>query len=390
MSARVDGGARQVIDELLNAARVALDMELAFLSHIEGDEQHFEYVFGTPRSLRLEKGARVPAAGAYCALMLRGEIPHVVTDVRGHRVLGPMPVTSSIGARSCCGVPVHLPDGQLYGTLCGLDSEIRTDLSDDQVTVLSVISSLLSHQLAALLTEQRVAEIRRQSLLSLIEPGALTMVAQPIVDVAGERVAGYEALARFTRTDAGRPGADLVFAEAELGLGEAFEQAALAAALELLPRLPVDAYLSVSLSAASLTSAVVVEQLAAAPLSRLVLELTEHEAVEDYECTSPGAPCSPPSSASRRSSASGWWVRGWRPPRSGTCCRRWPSRCCRATCSAVLRPFPTAETCSRGSSTRRAGAPADEGMLAGVYGQAPGSVRPWLSNSCRAHAATAA
>jgi EAL domain-containing protein (putative c-di-GMP-specific phosphodiesterase class I) len=278
------GGARQLIDELLNAARVALGMDLTFLSHIDDGQQEFEYVSRPEAALVLPQGTRIPAAGAYCAVMLAGDVAHAVADVRQHPVLGAMPVTAEVGVGAYCGVPVHLPDGQLYGTLCGLDPEVRHDLSDDQVTVLRTISSLLGHQLAELAREERGREVQRQELLALLEPGALRMVAQPIVDVTEDRTAGFEALARFTRADGQPSRPDLVFAEAaEVGLGLIFEQAALTAALQLLPALPEDAYLSVNLSAASLTSASVVEQLAEAPLHRLILELTEHEAVEDYD-----------------------------------------------------------------------------------------------------------
>ena len=281
---RTPSGAGKVIDELLHAARVALQMDLTFLSHIDDGQQTFEYVSNRIGGVALEPGLQVPADGAYCAVMLAGDAAHAVGDVRSHPVLGPMAVTEAMGVGAYCGVPVHLPDGQLYGTLCGLDPEVRNDLSDDQVTVLRTISSLLGHQVAELRREEGHREARRQELLALIAPGALSMVAQPIVDVPAQRLAGYEALARFTRSD-GRPSRpDLVFAEAaDVGLGLVFERAALTAALQLLPGLPQDAYLSVNLSAGCLSSPEVVQQLADAPLNRLVLELTEHEAVEDYD-----------------------------------------------------------------------------------------------------------
>jgi EAL domain-containing protein (putative c-di-GMP-specific phosphodiesterase class I) len=273
-----------VIEELLDAARVALQMDLTFLSHIEDGQQECEYVSKRPGGLTVEPGLRVPSDGAYCTVMLAGDAAHAVGDVRNHPVLGPMPVTAALGVGAYCGVPVHLPDGQLYGTLCGLDPEVRTDLSDDQVTVLRTISSLLGHQLSQLRREEGHRQARRQELLALIEPGALRMVAQPIVDVGAQQLAGYEALARFTRSDGQPLPPDVAFAQAaDVGLGLVFEQAALTSALQLLPALPQDAYLSVNLSAAGLTSSAVVQQLAAAPLHRLVLELTEHEAVEDYD-----------------------------------------------------------------------------------------------------------
>ncbi len=149
--------------------------------------------------------------------------------------------------------------------------------------MLNVISALLGQQLGELQESQREAEAGRQALLCLLEPGRLAIVVQPIADVWTGRAVGYEALSRFHRPDGCPARPDLVFAEAAgLGLAAVFERAALRAAIRLLPHLPTEAYLSVNLSAAIVTDPGCAELLAAAPLSRLVLELTEHDAVEDY------------------------------------------------------------------------------------------------------------
>ena len=194
-----------------------------------------------------------------------------------------MPVTADLGVGAYCGVPVLLPDGSLYGTLCGLDGDARPDLTADQVMVLSVIASLLGQQLAELGAEKQAAAAERTELLELLHGSRLAIVGQPIVDVRTGTRPGFEALSRFTDR-AGQPcRPDVVFAEAtRLALGPTFELAAVTAALEFLPRLPDTAYLSVNLSAATLCTQQCQEVLAPAPLPRLVLELTEHEAVQDY------------------------------------------------------------------------------------------------------------
>jgi EAL domain-containing protein (putative c-di-GMP-specific phosphodiesterase class I) len=285
-SRAVESGAaaRQAIEHLLNAARVALDMDLAFLSHLQDGTQEFQFVVDPAHVFDLQSGTVTAADDAYCARMLRGDIGNAVGDVRADPALAALPVTQQLGVGAYCGVPVRLLDGRLYGTLCGLDSESHAKLSDDQVTVLRVISALVSQQLGVLDDERREVDIRSRSLLRLIEPDALTMVAQPITDAVTGQVVGYEALARFSRSEAGPVRPDLVFAEAaELGLGLRFEYAALAAALGLLPSLPTHCYLSVNLSAAAAASPECTRLLASAPLDRLVLELTEHDAVEDYQ-----------------------------------------------------------------------------------------------------------
>ena len=64
--------------------------------------------------------------------------------------------------------------------------------------------------------------------------------------------------------------------------------AAARAALRQLDRLPADAYLSINLSPDAASSAELEPLLAAAPLDRLVIEVTEEAPVEDYDALAEG------------------------------------------------------------------------------------------------------
>ncbi len=69
----------------------------------------------------------------------------------------------------------------------------------------------------------------------LADPDDLTLAFQPIVDLAGATVAGYEALARFPGTS----GPDAWFAAAhEMGLGAELEALAIHKALAAVPACP--------------------------------------------------------------------------------------------------------------------------------------------------------
>jgi EAL domain-containing protein (putative c-di-GMP-specific phosphodiesterase class I) len=113
----------------------------------------------------------------------------------------------------------------------------------------------------------------------LADPADLTLVFQPIVDLAGATVAGYEALARFP----GTAGPDVWFAAAaEAGMGAELEALAVHKALARLPELPANTFLTVNVSPHLLGSAPLQEAFASRPrLERLVVELTEHTPVDD-------------------------------------------------------------------------------------------------------------
>jgi EAL domain-containing protein (putative c-di-GMP-specific phosphodiesterase class I) len=79
----------------------------------------------------------------------------------------------------------------------------------------------------------------------LADPDDLTLVFQPIVDLAAATVAGYEALARFP----GVAGPDVWFeAAADAGLGAELEALTLHKALATVDSLPANTFLTVNVS----------------------------------------------------------------------------------------------------------------------------------------------
>jgi EAL domain-containing protein (putative c-di-GMP-specific phosphodiesterase class I) len=108
------------------------------------------------------------------------------------------------------------------------------------------------------------------------------IVFQPIVDLRTGGVAGAEALTRFEMLPDRSP--DVWFAEArEIGLGVELEMAALRLALGQLRQLPSGLYLSLNASPDTMMSAEFRALVAEAPAERVVLELTEHDRIDDYE-----------------------------------------------------------------------------------------------------------
>lgn len=125
--------------------------------------------------------------------------------------------------------------------------------------------------------EQRLARIEH-----VLDTRALSMVFQPIVELATGKFVGIEALARFSATPARPP--DLWFAEAAaVGLNVELELLAVKLALAQLHRVPPQAYLAMNISPATLCSPAATELLERVANSRLVVELTEHSQVGDCE-----------------------------------------------------------------------------------------------------------
>jgi EAL domain-containing protein (putative c-di-GMP-specific phosphodiesterase class I)/DNA-binding response OmpR family regulator len=150
-----------------------------------------------------------------------------------------------------------------------------------RLPVLTSFSAVTAALLApGILERQRRGAIRAQ-LEHVLETSSFRPVFQPVVELATDRIIGFEALTRFT--DGMRP--DRRFADADaVGLGLELEAATMAAALEAALELPRGGWLSMNVSPAFLMDPFRARRILGDRKGRtLVLEITEHVAIEDYE-----------------------------------------------------------------------------------------------------------
>jgi EAL domain-containing protein (putative c-di-GMP-specific phosphodiesterase class I) len=108
------------------------------------------------------------------------------------------------------------------------------------------------------------------------------MLFQPIVELSTGRIAGFESLARFHHPVFRPP--DAWFTEAfDVGLGLDLELHAVSRAFAAVPVLPDGTYLAVNVSASTAMCPDLERLVAGAREARIVVELTEHTMVDDYD-----------------------------------------------------------------------------------------------------------
>ncbi len=129
---------------------------------------------------------------------------------------------------------------------------------------------------------ERLSRLRRE-IIAVLDSECLSIAFQPIVSLSSGRVTGVEALSRFGGQPPRPP--DVWFRLAtEAGLAEPLELLALRLAMGRLGELPDRMFMSVNVSAATLLrpgfAALMTSQ--DVPLRRLMLEITEHESIDEY------------------------------------------------------------------------------------------------------------
>lgn len=277
-SAATDGTA--VIQRLLRTARVKLGLEIAFVSQFREGRRHFRYV-DQERTSPVQPGASDPVEESYCHYVVEGSIPEFLADPSQHPVAAGLQATDQFPVGTHLSVPIRLSDGRVYGTFCCFSTRVERHLSPADVRGVELLAALAAEWLEDLeateqLRHREAARVRR----ILDDPEGVGVVFQPIVEIATMRTVGLEALARFPG-EAGGP-MSVFGAAQEVGLTTELDLKAVRAALDHLPQLPAETTLNVNVSPATLVTGEFRSLLRDVPGGRVTVEVTEHDAMEDY------------------------------------------------------------------------------------------------------------
>jgi EAL domain-containing protein (putative c-di-GMP-specific phosphodiesterase class I) len=276
---RQRSAAEQQVADLLRTAKSSLNLSVAFLSRLDGTTQYLEVVESSVPFL-FKEGATQKQETTFCQAILDGRLPAVIPDVKEFPAAMKLPAARLPRIRSYVSVPVVLSDGSLYGTFCAAGLTSDAALTKRDRTLMEVLAHAASLVIEPGVREQLRSDEIAQRLLPLMETGGPVVVLQPIVELStGDRV-GAEALSRFPQEWGKAP--DVCFGEAHsIGLGHQLELLALERAADHLAT--VDGYVSMNVSPATLLTPECSALLERLPLERVLLELSEHDPVDDYD-----------------------------------------------------------------------------------------------------------
>lgn len=266
-----------VLQRVVTAAHHHLRLDAVYISELTPGIETYRAVAGDAAAFGVHVGDTATRETALCELVVTGQLPALVRDTRADGGIAGLPVATVAGVRAYIGVPLVYSDGTVHGMICGLGRSPDASLDDRDVRFMAMLAELLVDRL----DERRESDRLRSSINELIANGQLDIAAQPIVDLRDGHCLGVEALSRF-RPPFGAPDATFAAATA-VGLGLDLERLAVQRAWDLLPYLRADQFVTVNLSPSSaLTLARRAQMRSDLPLSQVVVEITEHSAIESY------------------------------------------------------------------------------------------------------------
>jgi phosphoserine phosphatase RsbU/P len=127
-------------DELTKTVAQLLRAPYALISIMEETHSFWKSTYGLPLSMRSEN-----VSDSFCQYVVECRAELLTDDVRNHPVTRLNPTIESKGVRGWAGCPVEL-DGEVLGTLCVIDSEVREWTLDDR-NVLRALAAMASREI---------------------------------------------------------------------------------------------------------------------------------------------------------------------------------------------------------------------------------------------------
>lgn len=268
------------IEAALTALRKHLNMEIVFVSQFFDGWRTIRFVDADTDRAVVNPGDAFPLSEGYCRLIVTGDLPELIPDTSAVPAAMRIEFTTAIPIGSHVGVPIRMPSGELYGTLCCFRRTPEPSLNLRDLNVVRVVADLIASQLARS-SSQSAHEAEFSSIRAALKDNQPTVVFQSIVDLERLSPIGFECLSRFDALPSRPPNVWFDIAES-FGLGVELETNAIRNAIQEYCRVPSPLFLSLNCSPSMIRSGRLNRVLDGMPLSRIVVEVTEQTRVDDF------------------------------------------------------------------------------------------------------------
>lgn len=267
-----------VIDDALEAVRLHLGMDVAYVSEAYPDSVVFRHVSGIDTNNYVQVGRKIPANHIFCNKIAVGDVPCVINDTADIPQISDLPFVREADVGSFVAVPIGQSRSGYFGMFCCYAHAPRDDISERDIATVSMFAKLTTRSLKQHFDAQHEINALKKQLSRVIQDDSLSIHLQPIVSLSDGRPMAAEALSRFSVHPGLGP--EWWFAQAQRSdMQIELEVKAIELALTHLQAMPAKAYLSVNASPLTVASPLFMDAMQGVPTDRLLVELTEREII---------------------------------------------------------------------------------------------------------------
>lgn len=174
---------------VLDYLRRTLPLSFWAVTRVENDRQ--TYLHLEDNGYGLQRGGSHAWESSYCIHMVAGRTPTIALDAQAVPEYAAAAVNEAVTIGTYAGAPVREPDGTIFGAICGLDPERRTD--DAALAAAGPVLQLLGQLLSMALSTERQRAQHSAALLAERVKGETDLLTGLLNRRAWERTMQEEA-----------------------------------------------------------------------------------------------------------------------------------------------------------------------------------------------------
>jgi len=270
------------MDRVLTAIRGHLRMDVAFITEFLGSSRVFRGADLSHPVSGVAAGEFMPIASGYCQHVVAGRLPELIADTSTVPLAQTIPETQALPIGAHLSVPIRVDHGKIFGTFCCFSHRAMPELGPPELDLMHTFSRMIALELTQDLARDEQRQRKIAQVHTAMWSGDPDIVFQPVLRLADRKIVAVEALSRFAAPPGQSP--DRWFTDAaEVGMGGTLELLALRRAIKLCRHLPRGVSLNLNVSPQTLLTENILNVLHDFDPHRVVIEITEHQPVADYE-----------------------------------------------------------------------------------------------------------
>ena len=156
------------LQRALSAVRQHLNMDVAYLSQIDGNDSIFEMVDAPGLEELVKPGDRRSLDDVYCRHIVEGRLPELIPDTSEIPFAMDLPITEAVPIGSHMSIPLRLPDGELYGMFCCLSAKPNPSLNERDLGTMRMFADLAAERVSDRVKKERELELKKNEIISAI------------------------------------------------------------------------------------------------------------------------------------------------------------------------------------------------------------------------------